>query len=167
MLIIRPYKQGDISDIGSWLLEERVFRLWNGGFFSRWPQPLDWEAYIQHFTSDPQGQLWTAQNEEGEIVGHFSIRQIEWEKKSAHLGYILIHPAWQGRGYATQMLQKALWYGATLLELKKITLGVYTGNQGAVHLYQKLGFSFETEEIPCPPGGESLGSYRRMACFPE
>jgi hypothetical protein len=60
-------------------------------------------------------------------------------RKSLHINYIAIDPAFQGKGVAGYLFSYIEGY-AYKLKLKKLTLDVDKSNSIAVRWYQKLGF---------------------------
>ncbi|MCG6507953.1 GNAT family N-acetyltransferase, partial [Vibrio parahaemolyticus] len=53
---------------------------------------------------------------------------------------IIITPDHQGKGFARTLINKALDYSFTILNLHKIYLHVAIDNEKAVHLYESCGF---------------------------
>ncbi len=58
---------------------------------------------------------------------------------------IIIDPAHQGKGLASQAARLAMEYGFSVLNLYKLYLIVDEENEKAIHIYSKLGF--ETEGV--------------------
>jgi ribosomal protein S18 acetylase RimI-like enzyme len=60
-------------------------------------------------------------------------------QKSARIYSLAVLPAYQGKGIAHNLIQYAI--NALPNTITMLTLEVNTRNIGAIHLYQKLGFS--------------------------
>jgi len=73
------------------------------------------------------------------FVALFSINPIHRKAEFA----IMIDPAHQGFGYASQATQLATDYAFTVLNLNKLYLIVDEENEKARHVYQKAGFEIE------------------------
>ena len=140
MIRIRPYKRCDQAALLSWLKEERTVALWKADRFS-WPlTEAQLEAYGRDFSREADKAAFTALNEAGVPVGHFSFRRIDWEMGTAHLGFIVTDPAVRGTGCGRQMVRLALACAFDLLGLSRVTLGVYDCNQAARRCYEAEGF---------------------------
>lgn len=60
---------------------------------------------------------------------------------------IIIDPAHQGKGLASQAARLAMDYGFSVLNLYKLYLIVDKENEKAIHIYTRLGFNIEGELI--------------------
>lgn len=140
MLRIRPYKPADAEYVLHWLTDERTVAFWKADRFS-WPltkEQLD--AYNKDFTEDPYSAAFTVLDEEGDVIGHFSLRKINWKENRAHMGFLVVNPECRGKGYGRQMVHQALLYAFQVLGLKRVTLGVYECNEPARRCYEAEGF---------------------------
>ena len=63
-------------------------------------------------------------------------------RHSASLG-IMVHTDYQGKGIGTALLKKILDLADNWLMLVRVELGAFVENEGAVKLYQLLGFEIE------------------------
>lgn len=75
-------------------------------------------------------------------VAFSGIVNIDLKHGNAEL-YIFISDALQGKGIGSYLLECTLKYAKDELHLRKITLYVSEGNEGAVKLYKKFGFIHE------------------------
>ena len=128
----------------NWIKEERVFKMWCADKFN---YPLTIEQLKAYKDECEQNELeWVlvALDEKGIPVGHFSMRRINYEKESVHLGFIVIDENKRGLGYGKEMVELAVKYAFELLKVKRVTLGVYDVNLTAKQCYEKVGFVTET-----------------------
>lgn len=145
MLRLRPYKPADSAYLSEWLKDERTVRLWQA---DRFTYPLTGEQlkqYWEDFLTDEQAFLFLAVDESGKPAGHFSFRRVDYEKNSAHMGFIVINPRERGKGYGREMVLLALQYAFYILKMERVTLGVFTVNEAALRCYRSVGF--EEEEL--------------------
>ena len=56
---------------------------------------------------------------------------------------IMVRTDWQGRGVGTALMKAALELEDNWLMLRRVELEVYADNEGAIRLYQRLGFETE------------------------
>lgn len=140
MMRLRPYKREDGSCLLRWLADERTVALWKADRFL-WPltkeQLLRYEA---DFSADGHACIFTALDGEGRPCGHFSFRDIDFENNTAHMGFIVVDSAAQGKGLGRQMVALALKYAFEILGVSRVTLGVYDCNEAAKRCYEAVGF---------------------------
>lgn len=113
---------------------------WKADRFT-WPLTMEQlELYYGDFEKDENAAAFTALDEQGRAVGHFSFRRIDWTENRTHMGFIIVDPESRGQGYGRQMVHQALRYAFDILGLSAVTLGVYDCNEPARHLYEAEGF---------------------------
>lgn len=140
MLRIRPYKPADAGFLLSWLTEERTVAFWKADRFT-WPLTLEQlNRYDEDFTADPKAAAFMVLDEAGAAVGHFSLRNINWQENRAHMGFIVVNPDCRGKGYGRKLVHQALVYAFQVLGLRAVTLGVYDCNEPARRCYAAEGF---------------------------
>ena len=141
MLRIRPYRKNDGKRIIKWIPDERTAELWRADRFE-WPLTDEqFECYYNAFSQDEDKAAFTVTDKEGKPVGHFSVRDIDWEKNRGHMGFIILDPGMRGNGLGREMIRLALDYIFRILKLSAVTLGVYDCNAAARHCYEAEGFA--------------------------
>lgn len=148
MLRLRPYKKCDAEHIVKWSKDEYTFRQWCADRYERYP--ILPEAINEHYEaiaySDNFYQM-TAFDYTG-IVGHLIMRFTDDEKNILRLGFIIVDDKVRGKGYGKEMLQLALKYAFEILNVNKVTLGVFENNKSAYYAYKAVGFEEITLEEP-------------------
>ncbi len=81
---------------------------------------------------------------EGEPAGVVELVEIDYIHRGAEF-QIIVHPEFQGRGYAREATIKALDHAFAVLNLHKVYLIVAVDNPKAIHVYEKVGFVTEGE----------------------
>lgn len=77
----------------------------------------------------------------GQPIGQVSLYQIDWTRRIAEYGRILIgEPAAQGGGYAGEATAVLLAFAFEQWQMREITLEVYGDNERALHVYHHCGF---------------------------
>lgn len=79
-----------------------------------------------------------------EIIGMLTVRRGSRErvKHICHFG-ISIQEAYCNLGLGSKMIQQMLLWAAQDSDIEKVCLEVFTHNQRAIHVYEKLGFKIE------------------------
>jgi diamine N-acetyltransferase len=81
-------------------------------------------------------------------VGQVALYGIDWEKRRAEFGRLMIgDPAAAGKGLAQSATRLALQVGIETLGLDEIYLEVFADNSAAIKVYEKAGFAI-TEKRP-------------------
>lgn len=164
MIRLRPYKLSDAKYLLEWFHEEEEFMKWSAGKF-QYPLTMEQlEEYYHNYEQDEKGWIMVALNEEGTPVGHFLMRMADYEKNSIHMGFIVVNSKLRGHGYGKQMLSQALKYAFEILNVKRVTLGVYDNNPSAHSCYKAVGFMDENyKENFFPYKDEKWGLYEMAA----
>ncbi len=75
--------------------------------------------------------------ETGEFIGNGGFNEIE--SGSGEIG-IVITPTCQNNHYGTEAIEALIQFGFEVLNLREITLIVYSHNERAIHCYSNVGF---------------------------
>lgn len=81
----------------------------------------------------------------GKHIGNIKIDPIDNIAMSGEYGILIGDKTEWGKGYAKEASIAVINYCFQELDLDKITLGVVDANQGALQLYEKIGFLFTRE----------------------
>ena len=87
------------------------------------------------------GRLAVIHKETGKFIG-FTGLKYEEELDEVDLGYRL-HPAFWGKGLATEAASPTVHYGFHKLNLERIVAGAIPENKGSIRIMEKLGMKFE------------------------
>lgn len=97
------------------------------------------EALYGKHIHDKTERRFIAEDSDKQIIGLVELVEINNIHRSAEF-QIIISPEFQGKGFARTLINKALNYAFTILNLHKVYLHVAIENERAIHLYQKCGF---------------------------
>lgn len=147
MIQLMPFERSDFKQLMEWLNEESLLIKWSGNLFS-FPlteESLEW--YIED-TNDPETSdafvFKVVESETGEAIGHISLGSISRKNRSGRISRVLIgNKEARGKGYCPAMIRAVSKIGFEVLQLHRISLGVYDNNKEAVRCYQKAGYSIE------------------------
>ena len=84
----------------------------------------------------------TIENKQGEVVGHITAFNLSMPEMIATIG-ILVGPEYQGKGYGSEAMRKAIRICFEELNAHKVELNVFSYNENAIKMYEKVGFVLE------------------------
>ena len=141
-MILRNYKKNDSPIIATWLRTEEELYKWSADRFNKFPLEENdiEENYAPQIESGRFYPL-TAEDEEGNVIGHFIIRYPREDDDSrVRFGFVIVDPKLRGKGYGKEMLILGVEYVKENLSANKIDLGVFENNESAKHCYEAVGF---------------------------
>jgi RimJ/RimL family protein N-acetyltransferase/protein associated with RNAse G/E len=133
-LWVRPFRWSDLEAMDRWS------GAWDP-FDDPWLIPLPGEErreWYSGYLETPICRLYAITDQAQQVIGHISLREIV-RGQHARLG-IGLAPTQKNKGYGTEALRTFLPYYFEVLGFQKMVLDVAASNQGAVRVYQKLGF---------------------------
>ncbi|MFR5602368.1 MAG: GNAT family N-acetyltransferase [Lachnospiraceae bacterium] len=146
MLRLRPFQPKDQEALIRWFQDERGFMMWSAGklTFPLTQEKLEEFRKKQEETGD--SFRFAALDETGKTVGHFLMRNLDYQAGSVHMGFIVVDPSIRGKGYGREMVSLAASYGFDILKMRRITLSVFDCNEKAHRCYKSAGFRDEAYE---------------------
>lgn len=78
--------------------------------------------------------------ENSKHIGNIKLELIDFKKSSARVGLMIGDKNFWGRGVATEAIKIITKYAFEILQLREVNLGVASGNQAAIKVYEKCGF---------------------------
>ncbi|MCR4720840.1 MAG: GNAT family N-acetyltransferase [Lachnospiraceae bacterium] len=152
---LRDYKQEDGSIIAGWLRSEEELYKWSADRFNKYP--LTGKDIYENYAPQLETRRFyslTAEDDSGEVVGHFIIRYPrEDDDSSVRFGFVIVSPSCRGKGYGKEMLRLGTEYVKEHLAATRIDLGVFENNDSARHCYESVGFKRYAERISELPIG--------------
>jgi RimJ/RimL family protein N-acetyltransferase len=132
-------------------------------------QPFDFprQSKAEHIhwfewrSRDPSRRLYTVEDEEGQVIGSLTLREID-RQRSARLG-ITIGADFVSQGYGTEALRLFLAHFFEEMGFSRIVLDVAATNLRAMRCYQSLGF----RQTGCQYRPASDPSYRVLLRDPH
>lgn len=119
-----------------------IYQLYMHPQVNRWLlyEQMDKAAFLPVYNKLLSKDIIYIFNCDGEDRGMFKlIPQQHRNVHMAYLGGLAIHPMYEGKGYATKMMNEIIMLGKTK-HLKRIELSTAVTNEKAIHLYEKTGF---------------------------
>ncbi|MFE2298652.1 GNAT family N-acetyltransferase [Streptomyces sp. NPDC059445] len=167
MVELSPFTLADAGVVAAWISGPAELANWAGPGFT-WP--LD-DMQLAAYVAEPGRWTWTGVGADGRLVGHASLR-LAADGMSARLGRVLVAPDARGQGYGSALLTLVLTFGFARLGLERVELGVFSHNDSAVRLYERLGFRL-AKVLPATDQGNGQSSsalemsLARADWFPE
>ena len=137
-MILRKFRKEDAPIILSWIKSKTDLRKWSADRYHDYPALPDEMAQL--YVPDNMTPL-TAEDEEGNIIAHISIRIPDIAKPQAvRLGFIIVDDSLRGKGYGKELILQTIEYARKNLNATSISLGVFKNNPPALHCYESAGF---------------------------
>ncbi len=137
MMLLRPFEHTDAATILHFIRDKHTFNLWSAGRYPHYPITVTDMQTL--YTSIPSLSAFTAMDN-GEVVGHITMRYPTESTETVRFGFILLDPDKRGYGYGKQMLSLAIDHVKAHTEASVITLGVFEQNHPARRCYEAVGF---------------------------
>ncbi|MCP9819661.1 spermidine N1-acetyltransferase [Synechococcus sp. Cruz-9H2] len=123
------------------------------------------ELYSRHIHDNAERRF-IAEDSQQQPVGLVELIEIDYIHRRAEF-QIIIDPVHQGKGFARDLIGRALDYAFSIMNLHKIYLVVAIENQRAIHLYESCGFAEEGYFVKEFFSGGRYQDVRRMYILQE
>jgi len=110
------------------------------------PQELHEAAFVCKIGELAEAGSYLVAERDGSIVAHGLLEPASPLAGVAHVRSltVVVHPGHTGRGIGTVLLRALLDWARATVSVERIELRVRAGNEAAIHLYKKCGFSEES-----------------------
>ena len=153
---LREYKSEDAPVIAGWIRSEEELYRWSADIYGKFPltgKDID-NNYCRAVSSGRFFPL-TAEDEDGNVAGHFIIRYPDPDNDdSVRFGFVIVDPDIRGKGYGRQMLLLGIEYVRQKFGAGRIDLGVFDNNPKARSCYESVGFTECGEHLVDTPFGQ-------------
>ncbi|WP_413304407.1 GNAT family protein [Bacillus sp. 1P10SD] len=78
-----------------------------------------------------------------EVVGDIALQSIDHLNQNANIRISIVNEKHRGKGYGTEAIQLLLEHAFGVLNLHRIELNVFSYNENAYRVYEKIGFKKE------------------------
>ena len=115
------------------------------GTLARMPDEVD-DGYVAHFMAAAQDGLEVVAEVEGRIAGELHAARLAPRQFAHVLGELTIAvlPDQQGKGIGRRLFEEFFRIvRVEMPDIHRVELYAWDGNQGAIRLYESLGFKFE------------------------
>ena len=102
------------------------------------------ERYVRERLAQPESPHLGIYDSGGHrLVGTVTVNQHDPYHKTADISFVVGHPVVGRQGYATEALHAVCMYLFQVVELHKLTGGLYRDNNGSRRVFEKNGFTLE------------------------
>jgi RimJ/RimL family protein N-acetyltransferase len=108
-----------------------------------WPEPVaGTRAWWDRTRKDADSCSFAIETIPGELIGGCGLHEIDASARSTRLGIWIARPQWD-RGYGTDAVRTLCRFGFREMNLQRIGLSVFEGNDRGRKAYEKVGFTVE------------------------
>ncbi len=142
-LYFREIRLTDVNEkYCRWMNDPDVIAYLESRFYPNTPESL--KNYVSGRINDPNSVFWAIVVKKGEQhIGNIKIGPINWIHRLADVGVIIGERAFWGKGYGTEAIKLASRYAFTILNLNKLTAGMYSCNISSLSAFKKANFTEE------------------------
>ena len=137
---LRPLEREDLKYVHQLNNDSRIMSYWFEEPYESFVELQD--LFEKHIHKQSERRFIIERNQE--IIGLVELVEIDLIHRNAEF-QIIIHPKFQGHGYAYTVTILAMKYAFHVLNLHKLYLVVDKENEKAIHIYKKAGFTIEGE----------------------
>jgi RimJ/RimL family protein N-acetyltransferase len=111
----------------------------------RFPTSLEQLAnYVEQILKDPNSVMFAICDAvTGDHLGNIKLDRFDWISRTCELGLLIGDKNSWGKGIGTEVCTLTTRYAFEQLNIRKVSLTVYSNNPNAIRLYEKIGFKQE------------------------
>ncbi|MEZ4668757.1 MAG: GNAT family protein [Anaerolineae bacterium] len=142
-LHLTPLSNSDVPTIARWQLDSEYLRLLdaNPAYPKNESQIADWLREGQRGRDNFLFGIRVTANDD--LIGFVELGEVMWTHRNAWLAIAIGERDYRGRGYGYEAMSLTLDFVFRELNLHRIQLTVFSYNEAAIRLYEKLGFHRE------------------------
>ena len=154
-LLLRPMTVADLEDYHAYTSNDALLRY---DYPAHGSLEESLEALVTWNLSQPLGRYGIELKQTGRLIGNVSIRPDE-RAQTAEIGYTL-HPAYHGKGYATQAAHALLTLAQQMPTIQTLVGNVDSRNLASIRVLEKIGMTKVAESPKTNIRGEEIVSVR-------
>ena len=141
MIELDFFKREDFKILIDWMDTPELLQQWGGSGFTF---PLTEEQLEKYINLKNVIPYKVVNKEDGNIIGHISLCNIDKRNNSARIGTVLVGDKdSRGKGIGEQMISEILEIAFEEFKFHRVDLVVYDFNESAIRCYEKAGFKIE------------------------
>jgi RimJ/RimL family protein N-acetyltransferase len=140
LISLGPLRREWLSIYQHWLNDFDMLRLIDRRFR---PHSAEWitQWYERHSSGALDSLVFTViANDGGRPVGNIALQDLDMRNRSAELGLFIGDANNRGKGYGAEATTLLVNFAFKVLGLRNVMLRVFEYNEGAIRVYEKVGF---------------------------
>ena len=150
-LILRRFEYSDIdSMLRNWIADEQTQWDYGEPFYSTADavRNLFDTKYIISYSRDDYYRWAVIEKASGECIGQIAYYKVDSDNRNGEIEYV-IGPAFQGKGYATEMTRAVIAFGFEEINFHRIEICCRTLNEASRRVIEKCGLTYEGTVRDC------------------
>jgi len=141
-IILRQIEEKDLEKLKNWRNSPvvrptlRQFTLLNMINQKKWLESL-YTSYL------PETVMFVIESKAGLLLGACGLTYINWKEGHTDVTIYIGEEDWQGKGIATEALQRLIKYGFEELRLHRLFAVIFGYNTPSIKLFEKCGFKYD------------------------
>ena len=138
-IFLRPIQRNDINFLNKWKNDEETFMFLGGGFM---PTSIDQQEKWMDSMMDTSGnnKRFIICEYKGTPLGMVGLYNINWIHRTCEMGIYIGEKHVKGKGYGRTACALMERFAKEYVNLRKIKVDVVSDNQGALKMWEGLGF---------------------------
>ena len=144
-LVLRRFAYSDIdSMLRNWIADEQTQWDYGEPCYETYEAVKDLfdTKYIASYDRDDYYRWAVIEKESGECIGQIAYFTVDTKNEHGEIEYV-IGPAFQGKGYATEMTKAVIAYGFETIGFHRIEIDCRTSNEASRRVIEKCGLTYE------------------------
>lgn len=150
-LILRRFEYSDIdSMLRNWIADEQTQWDYGEPFYSTADavRNLFDTKYIISYSRDDYYRWAVIEKASGECIGQIAYYKVDSDNRNGEIEYV-IGPAFQGKGYATEMTRAVIAFGFEEINFHRVEICCRTLNEASRRVIEKCGLTYEGTVRDC------------------
>lgn len=139
-LSLRPLERGDLTKLRFWINDKDVIK-YLGTYLPVSESGI--ERWFEKVNKEGSSDITLGIEVGGELIGNIGLHGIHPKNRNARIGIVIGENTHRGKGYGTKTMLLLLEYAFNTLNLRKVSLDVFSNNPRGIRCYQKCGFKEE------------------------
>ena len=144
-LILRRFDYLDIdSMIRNWIADEQTQWDYGEPYYSTYEavRELFDTKYIASYCKEDYYRWAVIEKNSGECIGQIAFFRVDTDNQQGEIAYV-IGPAFQGKGFATEMTKAVIKFGFEEINFHRIEIDCRTANETSKKVIEKCGLTYE------------------------
>ncbi len=137
---LRALREEDAERSAAWLNDIKTAYQTRGGAPTPFSLASEKEWIADHAGFLENEHHFAIETLDGGYIGVCSYSEVNWQARNCTVGWFIGEPSMRNKGYGTDMIQTLLKICFCELDMHKVSLQVFSYNEAAVRLYERVGF---------------------------